>query len=238
LGDQPKVSRARADRQGWVGIDPTQDRTRPPPLSRPRIVRAALQLVDEKGLAALTMRALANELEVSTMALYNHVQDKEELVDLMVDLMLGEVDTSVTEGDWTAQLRALACSYHRALSAHQQLARVYSARVRIGPHGLTVIERAISLLLQAGYSPREAADAFFALYTYIVGFHQIGHITPVHGSTGTDGYYQALPVDQIPSVRRVSAHLIGVRRPGGFEYGLDTLLIGLQARLSEVQPGR
>jgi AcrR family transcriptional regulator len=99
-------------------------------------VRAALQLVDEKGLAALTMRALATELEVSPMALYNHVRDKDELVDLMVDLMLGEVDCSVTEGDWVTQLRALVCSYHLALAAHHQLARVYSARVRIGPHAV------------------------------------------------------------------------------------------------------
>jgi AcrR family transcriptional regulator len=203
-------------------------------LSRPRIVRAALRLVDDKGLAALTMRTLATELQVSTMALYNHVKDKDELVDLMVDLMLGEVDCAVTDGDWMAQLRELACSYHRALSTHEHLARVYSARVKIGPHGLAIIERAMSLLLSAGYSPREAADAFFALYTYIVGFHQIGQITPLPGSSvrDNDGYYDALPTEQIPSVRKVAAYLNGVRRPGGFEYGLDTLLVGLQARLS------
>jgi AcrR family transcriptional regulator len=201
-------------------------------------VRAALQLVDDKGLAALTMRALATELEVSTMALYNHVKDKDELVDLMVDLMLGEVDCSVTEGDWMAQLHALACSYHHALSAHEQLARVYSARVRIGPHGLTIIERAMSLLLQAGFSPPEAADAFFALYTYIVGFHQIGRTMPLAGSSSRDsgGFYKALPVEQIPSLRKVIPYLDlgGVHRPGGFEYGLDTLLVGLQARLSGI----
>jgi AcrR family transcriptional regulator len=191
-------------------------------------------LVDDKGLAALTMRALATELDVSTMALYNHVKDKEELVDLMVDLMLGEVDTSVTQGDWMVQLRAVVCSYHRALSAHQHLARVYSSGVSIGPHGLQLMERAIGLLLDAGLRPCDATDAFFALYTYTVGFHQMGRAQPLEiplqGTGGTTS--RALPVEQTPSIEIVDRHLDGVHRPGRFEYGLDLLLFGLQAKIS------
>ncbi len=230
--DQPGASRGRADRPTWVDVDPSKDYTRPPPLSRPRIVRAALQLVDEKGLAALTMRALATELEVSPMALYNHVRDKDELVDLMVDLMLGEVDCSPTEGDWLTRLRAVVYSYHQALAAHHQLARVYSARVRIGPHGLLLIERTVALLLEGGLSPAEAANAFFALYIYTAGFHQMGHIAPLRDATSQDGtgYYSALPPGQVPSIQAVSAYLSGVHRPGRFEYGLDILLAGLQAK--------
>ena len=231
MNDQHRAP-GRADPAAWVGIDPSQDYTRPPPLSRPRIVRTALGLVDEKGLAALTMRALATELEVSPMALYNHVQDKDELVDLMVDLMVAEVDTSVTEGDWLTQLRALVCSYHQALAAHQQLARVYSGRIRIGPHGLLVIERAIALLLEGGFAPSEASDAFFALFTYTAGFQQMGQIAPVRaGPTGQEtGYYPPLSSEQIPAITTVSPHLDGLHRPGRFDYGLDLLLAGLQAK--------
>ena len=235
LTDQPSASRTRAGRPTWVDVDPSKDYMRPPPLSRPRIVRAALQLVDEKGLAALTMRALATELEVSPMALYNHVRDKDELVDLMVDLMLGEVDCSATEGDWLAQLRALALSYHQALAAHHQLAQVYGARVRIGPHGLLVIERTIGLLLWGGLSPADAADAFFALYTYTVGFHQMGHIVPLRDTTSQDEtvYYSALPPEQIPFMQIVSPHFSGgVHRPGRFDYGLDIILAGLQTKVA------
>jgi AcrR family transcriptional regulator len=204
-----------------VGVDPSEDERRRPPLSRPRVVRAALRLVDEKDLGALTMRALAGELGVSPMALYNHVHDKDELVDLMVDLMLGEVDCSAGAGDWAAQLRALVFSYHQALSAHPQLARVYSSRVCLGPHGLAIIERALELLLQGGFSPAAAADAFFALYTYTVGFHQMGDVDSLE--------YTALPPEQIPSIVALGRHLRGVRRPGGYEYGLDTLLAGIRA---------
>ncbi len=224
----------RSDPTTWVGVDPSKDYTRPPPLSRPRIVRAALRLVDEKGLTALTMRALATELEVSPMALYNHVQDKDELVDLMVDLMLGEVDTTSREGDWLTQLRALVCSYHQALADHHQLARVYSRRVRIGPHGLLIMERAIGLLLGGGFSPSEASDAFFALFTYTAGYHQVGQIAPLRDNTTRDktGYYPPFPPEQIPAISTVSSHLDGVHRPGRFDYGLDLLLAGLRTKVT------
>jgi AcrR family transcriptional regulator len=221
MPDQPSRPRPRPGR-AWVGLDPSaDDEPRRQPLTRPRVVRAALRLVDEKGLDALTMRALAAELEVSAMALYNHVHDKDELVDLMVDLMLGEVDCNPGPGatDWATQLRNLVCSYHQALSAHPQLARVYSSRVCLGPHGLTIIERVLQLLLQAGFPPATAADAFFALYTYTVGFHQMGEVDALE--------FSALPAEQIPTIVALAPHLRGTRRRGGFEYGLDTLLAGL-----------
>ncbi|MBV8539141.1 MAG: TetR/AcrR family transcriptional regulator C-terminal domain-containing protein [Pseudonocardiales bacterium] len=233
MNDQPSASRGRGDPTAWVGVDPSEDYTRPT-LSRPRIVRAALRLVDEKGLAALTMRALATELEVSPMALYNHVRDKDELVDLMVDLMLGEVDTSATEGDWLVRLRAVVRSYHQALAGHHQLARVFGDRIRIGPNGLMVIERTIGLLLEGGLSPTEASDAFFALFTYASGFQQMGHIARLRDGATREkaGYYPSLPPERIPSITAVSPHLDGPRRPGRFDYGLDLLLAGLQSRLT------
>ncbi|MGH3794191.1 MAG: TetR/AcrR family transcriptional regulator [Pseudonocardiaceae bacterium] len=234
MTDQPSASRTRTDQPTWVGVDPGEDDTRPPPLTRPRIVRAALRLVDDRGLSALTMRALATELKVSPMALYNHVRDKDELVDLMLDLVLGEVDCSAADGDWLTQLRALVCSFHRALATHHHLAKVYSTQLRIGPHGLRIIERAIQLLLQAGFAPPNAAAAFLTLYTYTVGRHQMGRIAPVASPTPHEAeYYLALPADEIPSIRAVGPHLGGVHGRGLFEYGLDTLLTGLQARLAQ-----
>ncbi|MGH3916845.1 MAG: TetR/AcrR family transcriptional regulator [Pseudonocardiaceae bacterium] len=242
MSDQPNPSRTRRDRPTWVGIDPSQDDTRPPPLTRPRIVRAALRLVDDRGLDALTMRALATELEVSPMALYNHVRDKEELLDLMLDLVLGEVNCSVTEGDWLAQVRAVVCSFHQALTAHPHLAKVYSTRIRIGPNGSLVIDRVVGLLLQAGFSHHNAANALLTLFTYTVGIRQMGSIarSPGAASRGETENYLALPSEQIPAFRAVIPYLGGVHQPGVFEYGLDTLLTGLRNRLTpadDAQPG-
>lgn len=229
--------RPRPTRQGpssWVSADASEDERRPP-LSRPRLVRAALRLVDERGLAALTMRALANELQVSPMALYNHVRDKDELTDLLIDLMLGEVDCSATEGDWLDQLRVLVCRYHRVLAAHPNLVRAYSNEIHLGPHSLMVMEQAIGLLLQAGFSAADAADAFFALYTYTVGFHQMGRAAPLAGSppesNGTTGYYAALPAERIPALVSVGRHLNRAHGTAGFEYGLEVFLAGLRAKL-------
>lgn len=219
MPDQRSRTRTRPGRT-WVGAEPDGDEPRRVPLSRPRVVRAALQLVDEKGLAALTMRGLATELGVSPMALYNHVQDKEELVDLMLDLVLEEVDLSPVPGDWCRQLRAVVLGYHRALSEHPQLARAYTSQVALGPNGLAVVERALALLLQGGLAPQDATHAFYALYTYAVGFHQMG---------GIDTHeYAALPPDRIPSIVAVREHLGVVRRPAGFEFGLDALLDGIR----------
>jgi AcrR family transcriptional regulator len=233
VSEPSSTARARSTQPGWVNLDPNQDKKRRPPLSGPQIVRVALRLADEHGLGALTMRALAQELKVSTMALYNHVHDKEELVDLMVDLMLGEVDCSPSPGDWLAQLRTVICSYHQVLARHCGLARIYASRVRIGPHGLLVMERILRLLLEAGFSPAEAADAFFALFTYSVGYHQMGHVDPMHTATPEEklGYYSALPANRIPTVTALARHLSGVHQSGRFEYGLDTLLAGLAATL-------
>lgn len=220
MTNQSSAPSSRSGRLRWVGTDPSQDETSRPPLTRAWIVRTALRLVDEHGLPALTMRALATELQVSPMALYNHVRDKDELVDLMLDLMLGEVDLSTITGDWTTQLRALGCSIHQVLTAHPGLARAYNTKVRIGPHSVQIMERGLGLLLQAGFCPLDAADALFALFTYTTGYHQRGRVDPRD--------YSALPPEQIPSITTVTAHLNGAHQHRRFEYGLDTLLTGIQ----------
>ena len=206
------------------------DDTRSPTLTRTRILRAALRLIDMQGLSALTMRALATELAVSPMALYNYVSDKEELLDLTLDLMLGEVDCSATDGNWLTKLRTLFCNFHQALSAHHHLTSVYCGTVKIGPHGLKITKRAIELLLQAGFSPPEAEDAFMTLYTYTVGLHQMGRVTLDASTTTTENTddCSALSTDRAPFRSVVNPYLGGVHKPGRFEYGLDTLLAGLR----------
>lgn len=211
------------------------------PLTRRRVVEAALRLVDDQGLEALTFRSLAAELESSQMAAYNYVRNKEELLDLMLDHVLGEVDLSGGGGDdWVSQLRAMFRSYHRVLLAHPGLARVYSQQVRIGPNGLRAIDRILGVLRDAGFRRATAVSAFYALYNYTIGFAQIGQVTSVedgaepgetlNGRDTVRRFFSALPPDQIPNVVGLAPYLTGAKVGRRFEYGLDLLLAALAAR--------
>lgn len=212
-----------------------------PPLTRRRVVEAALRLVDEHGLEALSFRSLAAELESSQMAAYNYVRNKDELLDLMLDLVLGEVDLSGGGGeDWVAQLRAMFRSYHRVLLAHPGMARVYSQRVRIGPNGLRAIDRVLGVLRDAGFRPAPAVNAFYALYNYTIGFAQIGQVNSVEDGDGSAGsldgretirrFFSALPSEKVPNVVALAPYLTGAKAGRRFEYGLELLLAALAAK--------
>jgi hypothetical protein len=95
------------------------------------------------------------------------------------------------------------------------------------------MERALRLLTDAGFAPSDAADAFFTLFTYSVGYHQMGRVEPLEDTASNEetAYYAALPVERIPTVARLAAHLGVAHQTGRFDSGLDTLLAGLEANL-------
>ena len=201
---------------------------------------AALALTEEEGIAALTMRRVATALEVTPMSLYNHVADKAELLDLMLDYVLGDVvRASVGDtGSWEERLRAVVRRNHYLWKKHPVFAQVYLDGVTVGPHGLANIERIVGILREAGFSDEDAADAFFSLWHFSVASILVGPAKPVERerrashSDGTrqgriETYFSALPVDEIPHVAAVALHL----NPDCFEFGLELLLSGLRGRL-------
>ena len=248
-GDAEKGDRVATDGQmagegtgpRWLGSDPVEEQG--PPLTRRRVVEAALRLVDEHGLHALTFRKLASELGTSPMAPYSYVRNKEELLDLMLDLVLGEIDLSAPRGsDWAGRLRAMFRSYHLVLAAHPGIAGVYRERVKIGPNGLRAIDHALSVLREAGFTRAGTVNAFFALFNYTIGFEQIGEVDPAdHGLGRDDGqggdvheivraFFSALPPGEIPNIVALAPYLTGAKSGRRFEYGLDLILAGLQAK--------
>jgi AcrR family transcriptional regulator len=173
------------------------------PLTRRRIVEAALAIVERDGLPALTIRQLASALNVAPMSLYSHVTDKAELVDLMVDFVIGGVleddggtpaesgrDARAAESgklaraaesgklDWVAELRRLSLAFHDAWAAHRGLVRVYADGVTLGPNGARMTERILAVLRSAGFDDRGAAEAFFLLFHYTIGSLQIAPTRP------------------------------------------------------------
>lgn len=233
----------------WLGSDPVADDNRPP-LTRRRVVEAALRLVDQHGADALTFRKLATELGTSPMAPYSYVRNKEELLDLMLDLVLGEIDLSAPRGsDWVGRLRAMFRSYHLVLTAHPGIASVYRERVKIGPNGLRAIDHALSVLREAGFTRAGTVNAFFALFNYTIGFEQIGEVDPAdEGLTHDDdqgdvhqivrAFFSALSPDEIPNIVALAPYLTGPKRGRRFEHGLDLILAGLQAKHAARAKGR
>jgi AcrR family transcriptional regulator len=126
-------------------------------LDRDSVLRAGLELADESGLAAVTLRRLADRIGVTPMALYRHVAGKDDLLDGMADLLYAELDVPEPGAGWWPQLAALAHSVRRVLLAHPATAPLFS-RPLAGPHSVRLGEALLGTLRRAGFHPAEAEE--------------------------------------------------------------------------------
>jgi AcrR family transcriptional regulator len=140
------------------------------PLTRQRVLEAAIALADDGGSTALSMRKLAQQLGVEAMALYNHVANKEDLLDGMVDLVFAEIGLPVPGGDWKAALRQRAISTRVVLKRHRWAIGLMESRSRPGPANLRHHDAVLGCLREAGFSIEMAAHAYSTLDSYIYGF--------------------------------------------------------------------
>jgi len=197
-------------------------------------------LVELHGLDALTMRRVASALQVTPMSLYNHVSDKAELVDLMVDYLIGDVvaKSSQDQGDWEARLRAQARHNHAMWRSHPGIVRVYAEGVTMGPNGLANTEHALGILREAGFSDEEAGAAFMMLYRWSMATLLVGRTRPVSRHQEIPSapkskedrlraYFAALPLHEIPNIEATVMYLSG----SSIDFGLDIIIDGLKARL-------
>ena len=146
-----------------------RSRTRPP-LSRERVLRAAVALADERGADELTMRKLAKELGVEAMSLYNHVASKTDLLDGMVDIVFSEIDVPAATGDWKAELRKRAVSTRAALNRHRWAIGEMEGRTTHGPNNLRLHDAVLGCLRAAGFSIAMTVRAMSVQDAYIYGF--------------------------------------------------------------------
>jgi AcrR family transcriptional regulator len=140
------------------------------PLSRERILEAALALVDESGIEALTMRKLGQELGYEAMSLYNHVANKDEVVDGILDLVLAEMELPAADGDWQSAVRASAISVHQALRKHTWAAPLMLSPDRILSTRLRYMDSLMGRLRQGGFSADTTYHAYHVLDGWIFGF--------------------------------------------------------------------
>ncbi|MFC8716382.1 TetR/AcrR family transcriptional regulator [Kitasatospora sp. NPDC057198] len=203
-------------------------RPRTPLLSRERIIAAALALVDAEGLAALSTRRLAAELSVSGPSLYNHFATKDELLDAVVDSVMGEVDLTVFDApdDWRTALHAWARSYRAALAAHPHLVPVLAQGPGRRPHALRLADAVFGCLVEAGW-PRGQATRIGALMRYFVTGSALGSFAA--GFPDDAALYDTADYPHLGDAHRLAEHRRTIDE-GAFETGLDALLDGLELR--------
>jgi AcrR family transcriptional regulator len=142
------------------------------PLSRDRVLRAAVALADEGGVDALTMRKLAQELGVVPMALYRHVANKDELLDGMIDVVVGEIDPPAGGTDWKTAIRRRVLSARGALLRHPWASRVIESRTTPTPTVLAYMDSMIGIFRAGGFSIDLTHHAMHAMGSRLLGFTQ------------------------------------------------------------------
>jgi AcrR family transcriptional regulator len=206
------------------------------PLNRERVLRAAVAFADENGIAALTMRKLGETLGVEAMSLYNHVENKDQLLDGMVDLVFGEIDLPGSGVDWKTAMRDRAESARRALRRHPWAIALMSTRTSPGSATLRHHDAVIGNLRAGGFSIPMTAHAFSAIDSYIYGFALQETTLPL-GDTAEETVEVAqmmmaqVPADEYPHLTEFT--IVHILQPGydygeEFTFGLDLILDGLE----------
>jgi len=211
------------------------------PLNRERVLRAALALADQGGFESLTMRNLAKELGVEAMSLYNHVANKDDLLDGMIDLVFGEIELPPTDVDWKTAMRRRAVSTREALNRHRWAIGLMEGRSSHGPANLSLHDAVLGCLRAAGFSMEMTVHAYSVQDSYIYGFAlQESDMS----SESADDFaaeaqrqmheYQAVLADYPHLVEVVGGYVAkaGYDYATEFLFGLDLILDGLD-RLRE-----
>ena len=200
------------------------------PLTRDRIVDAALRLVDAGGLDAVSMRSVAEALGTGPASLYAHVAGKDELLSLLIERLAGEMQLPEPDPErWQEQVKELVREMHAVLLAHRDLARASLGTVPLGEAALRVSDRMIELLTLGGLPRQVIAHAVELLPLYAVATAYEQSLTSTEEGARyreeVGEYYAALPPDRFP--HRAA---LGQGDPGErFEFGLDVLVAGLAA---------
>lgn len=203
-------------------------------LSRERVLHKALELADQEGLHALTMRRLAQALGVEAMSLYHHFANKERLLDGMIDLVFAEMDVPAT-GDWKGRIRARAVSARDALVRHRWALGLTDSRTSPGPANLRHHNAVLACLRTSGFSVAAAAHAYSLLDSYVYGFVlqqlSLPFTTSEEAGPAADSIMAEVAAGDFPYLLETAVE--HVLKPGydykeEFEIGLRLVLDGIE----------
>jgi AcrR family transcriptional regulator len=230
----PSVPRLPS-RSGSAGRRAPRQRT----LSRDAIAVAALEIVDRDGLDALTMRAVADALGTGAASLYAHVASKEELLELVIERVIGEIPISgeIDPENWQEQLKEWGRAVRAVYSGHRDLARASFARIPLGENALRGSEAMVALLRGAGLADQVIAFACDLLPLYVMA---VCYEESLYGSEVSPedmerfvadlrSYFGSLPADRFPNLVAMAGPLTAGGGDERFEFGLEVLVRGIAA---------
>ena len=216
---------------------PAKKNTRRPKLSATTIGRSAISIADADGIDAVSMRSIANALGVQAMSLYNHVQNKEALLDLMVDLVTEEIELPSATVGWQEFLRQRCRAAYAMLQAHPWASGLLLSRMNTGIHMLRYIDATIAALINAGFTYPQADHAWNAIDNHLYGFviqEQHFPIAPDAYAAVANEYLPQLEMMDLPHLTQMT-RLVGERKYDGlhdFDFGLNLIINGLEHLLN------
>ncbi len=179
------------------------------------------------------MRRLASTLKVEAMSLYNHVANKDEVLDGMVDQIIGEITPPSPDSEWKVAMRVRATSAHDVLLAHPWAAMLVVSRMNVGPNMFRYIEATLGTLREAGFTWAETDRAWNALDSHIYGYTlqlQNFPVDPNEYASAAAGFLPMLAADQHPYLHEITSLVANGTHDGthDFFFGLDLILDGLE----------
>ncbi len=206
-----------------------------PPLSRERVLRAGVQLADEQGIGGLSMRKLAAHLGYEAMSLYNHVTNKDDLLEGMVELVVGEIAEPTAGGDWKAAIRELAVSTHEVLLRHPWTVELWTNTFP-GPSRFRQMEWLLGLLVEGGLTEHLGDLGFHAINMHVAGFtqQQLGYqMDDDRLAAMSERFEREVTADRFPLMvahKEYHEDVASQRttHPDEFRFVLDLILDGLE----------
>ncbi len=201
-------------------------------LTLDRILSAALELADERGLDCLTMRELAAKLGTAHTSLYRHVANREELLVRLVDFVLSEIEHPKPGLPVRQRAEYQAREMRRVLLLHRSVVPLLVSGQLLGPNALRAREVALAASSDEGISPEFAAKAYLSIAHFVIGSVLLdsgGSSRTVGERRSMEKLFASLPEEEYPTVRAMSAALNEPDPESEFEFGLKNLLDGIQA---------
>lgn len=210
---------------------PTSDVARVP-LTRERVLRAAIDLADREGIDAVSMRRLGSELGVEAMSLYNHVPNKAAVLDGIVETVINDIELPNDISDWKACIREMARSYREAAAAHPNIVGLVATRPFNTVASLRPVEVGFEIFKQAGFRPEASLHAFRTLAGFVTGY-TLAETGTFFGEAEGEGQLTIGDIreEEFPRLHEVGPFMRSTDHDAEFDFAIDVLITGLEAKL-------